>query len=493
MYYVPLNSIEREAEMKVVRAAVGTRIDLAHSHIPPIVQRILIQMDDGTGNTAFITGGTSRDLLRGKTPVDWDIAIAASEEHLQAAFAKDPEVHVTETQGKSFGVCRVTSDNCPGVAVDVARFRSDGTYKDHRHPITVQYLPVVEGDLKRRDFTMNAIAINHTFIMYPEGALDDLEYGVFRAVGFAHDRFKDDPLRILRLFRQYAQGHGTHITGETLDAVTENRDLLRHISAERVRDELTKLLLSPDSGGVERSLRLMRKLGILEIILPEVACLYGIEQTPKYHVHDVFEHTIRVVSHTPLLIHLRMAALLHDTGKLAKKTIEEDGTVHFYKHELASADIAHEVLTRLKFSNDQIKFITGLVRWHTYAFWQDPTPKKFRRLIARMGGTVGPIMLLRLRRADRIGQGVIPFDTIHENYCKARRVLQDTLKEEPVTDPRGLAVNGRDVIEVAGVQGSDIGLVLRTLTEMVIEDPTINEREGLLARLAKYKISGRLV
>ena len=462
--------------------------------IPSFVRRILATL----GEDVYLVGGTSRDLLRGKVPVDWDMATGLTPAELMNRFAGDPSVHVSDKQGKSFGVCRITNEANPDIHIDIARFRTDGSYGDQRHPDEVKFVGSIEMDLQRRDFTINAIAITSDLntAFYPAGALDDLEYGFLTTVGDPQARFEEDPLRILRLFRQFAQGHGSYIWGDMLRAVRECNALLLPLtlSNERVRDELNKLLLSNDRKALRMALRLMHQMGVLKLILPEVDALATVEQNCKYHAYNAFEHTIRVVSFTPPVLALRVAALLHDTGKPHKATVGENGTTHYYQHELASADITREVMVRLKYPNDTIDFVTSLVRWHMYQFWAEPTQKKFRKLMAKMQSVVGPVYLMRLRRADRLGMGTIPFATVHANYLKVLQVLRQTMKAKPVTTTRGLAVSGSDVMKVADIpSGKQVGVILRNLMDMVIENPELNDREGLLARLSKFRISGRLV
>ncbi len=435
---------------------------------PEEVLTIIKKLSDN-GFQAFLVGGCVRDILMNKTPKDWDICTSATPDKIQTLF---PDSFYEN----DFGTVGIKSEL--GV-IEVTPFRTEGEYKDGRRPESVSFGTSIQEDLQRRDFTMNAIALNpvsHETID-PFGGEKDIKDKIIRAVGAPKDRFSEDGLRIMRLFR-FASQLDFSIDYETLQAAIETRDILSRISKERIRDEFTKLLMShnPSIGFMY-----MDKTDTLSFISPYIAEAVGVEQNGM-HAYHVFEHLVRSLQHAAdknMSLELRLSALLHDIGKPAtRKWSKEKKDYTFYGHEVVGAKMTKKILTDLKFSHETVEVVSKLVRWHMFfSDTEQITHSAVRRMISNVGKE-HIWDLINLRMCDRIGTG-----RPKEDPYRLRKYM--SLIEEVMADPTDvsmLKINGNDIISELHVKpGPMLGKILHILLDMCLENPKLNNKESLLA------------
>lgn len=441
------------------------------SNIPKEILTVIERLESA-GFEAFIVGGCVRDLLIGKSPKDWDVTTNAIPEEIQSVF---PDSFYENTFGTVGIKIDETEDETLKV-VEVTPYRLEGKYSNNRHPDSVSFSKNLHDDLKRRDFTMNAIAYSPT-----KDELVDLYNGqeaikdkMVVAVGNPSERFEEDALRILRAVR-FACQHGFVIEHETMNAMIEKASLLENISFERIRDEFLKMLMSPLA---MNGIVLANKLGIFKYIIPELEEGVGIEQNGG-HIYDVWEHNLRTMQHAvekdwPL--HIRLSGLLHDIGKPAtREWSEEKGDYTFYGHEVVGAKMTKKICERLRIPGDLSEKVVKLVRNHM--FFADPdaiTHSAVRRLIARVGKE-NVWDLVDLRICDRIGMG-----RPKEEPYRLRKY--EAMIEEVMRDPVSvsmLKIDGNKFVEMGYKPGREMGWVLHALLEEVLEDPTKNNEEYL--------------
>lgn len=433
----------------------------------PAAAKTIIQKLNQNGYEAYVVGGCVRDSLMGKTPNDWDITTSAMPEEVKAIFGR------TIDTGIQHGTVTVMVKN---EGYEITTYRIDGEYKNHRSPEKVSFTRSLTEDLKRRDFTINAMAYNdETGIVDLFDGMKDLEQGVIRCVGDPHERFDEDALRILRAVRFAAQ-LGFEIEKGTEEAITADAKFLRDISAERIQTELTKLLMSDHTEKLEDAYR----LGITAVILPEFDKMIETPQRNPHHIYDVGHHTLKVIEHVPKDMVLRYAALLHDAGKPDTKEIDEDGTTHFRGHNVASEQIANEVLHRLKLDNNTIRDVKKLVFWHDYGIGNDKiTMKSFRRTMSKMGiDYFEPLILLR--RADMLGQSDYNREQKEANIKLMQEMYRTILEEDQCLAVKDLNLNGKDLQELGVKPGPDMGKILSGLLDFVLDNPELNTKEQLM-------------
>jgi len=441
-------------EAKPMSAARKLAIEL-----PPFVANIFrtLHMER---YKAFLVGGSLRDALLGKAPADWDIATDARPEVVMRLF---PGAMGAGGTGAIYGTVAF-----PDLGqVEVTTFRRESAYRDGRHPGVVVFGTDIEEDLRRRDFTVNAMAWDpqNGEIIDPTGGLVDLEAGVLRAVGEAEARFAEDALRLLRLVRLAVQLSFT-IEVETWEAAGQTASLVDRLSRERVRDELVKMLSCRDGAA---GLWMLVELGILFQILPELRGSDRLLQG-KRGAPSLLEHLIDTVDRCPAETELRLAALLHDVGKLSTGTVRADGRVTFHGHEVESAELACRALERLRFSREQITCITALVRQHMVP--GPPQAGTLRRWLGKYGAA-WVRHLLALWDADAGG-------SVSEGW---QAELERILSEEKVLRRQDLAVDGHDLMrELKLHPGPLVGRLLEDLFAYVLADPAANRREVLLLR-----------
>lgn len=422
------------------------------------------------GHEAVLVGGCVRDLLSGEEPGDWDVATAATPEQTSALFAG-------ASWENRFGT--VTVPGQPGV--EVTTYRSEWGYADHRRPEQVRWARNLIDDLSRRDFTINAMAWRPVDLGRRRGVLidpfdgrRDLRDRVLRAVGQPQRRFEEDALRLLRAVR-FATRFGMRLAPETEAAIRRLAHSAATLSGERVRDEILRMLASR-AAPPSRAFLLMEDLGLLAVLLPELAALRGVPQG-KPAPGDALDHSLRAADAlSPRDPILRLAGLLHDLGKA---TTLADG--HFIGHERVGAELAGELMRRLRFSREQVERVTHLVEEHMFAYSPDWTDAAVRRFIRRVGtGTLDD--LFALRRADNAASGVVEPEAggLHELEARVRLQLGGAPLEQ-----RQLAVDGNDLMAALEIApGPLVGRLLARLLEIVIEAPERNRRDELL-RLAR--------
>lgn len=431
------------------------------------------------GKEAWLVGGTVRDfLLTGRIEnKDFDIATNARPKEVQRIFRK------TIPTGIAHGTVTVLYG---GQTFEVTTYRSDGTYSDGRHPDTVCFSDTIEEDLMRRDFTVNAIACDLVDLRFvdPYGGMADLDRRLIRAVGDPLARFREDGLRTLRACR-FAGRLEFEIDDATEAAIPLTLDVFRQVAAERVRDELFKIM---ESERPSIALEAMRDTGLLEIILPELLEGHGVAQN-EFHLHDIYYHNLYACDAAPRDKPLvRFAALLHDIGKrraldnAQRRTGSEDAI--FHNHENIGARMANAILRRLKFSNSDREHVVHLIRHHMFHYTDEWTDGAVRRLI-RNAGIENLPDLFDLRKADRIGNGKKrgPSRTLE----KLQQRIQRVLAEANAISVRDLAIDGNDLMESFNIRpGRIIGDCLAHLLERILDEPEKNTREALLAEAREF-------
>lgn len=432
--------------------------------IPEYVKNIINKLEE-KDYEAYVVGGSIRDLLIGREPSDYDIATNALPEEIEGVFKEYRTLEV----GREFGTIVVIQEE--GV-VEVTTFRQDGEYTDGRRPEEVYFSKSLKDDLSRRDFTINAMAYNkNTGVVDPFDGRGYLKNNIIKTVGNPQNRFMEDYLRIIRAIR-FASQLEFFIEDDTYEACKIYGERLLEISIERVRDELFKILLAehPSYG-----MRLLQDTGILEVILPEMIKSIGFNQQNPNHDKDVFEHILSVLDNTPPILHLRLAALLHDIAKPYTFTIDHSGIGHFYGHDKLSASMAKEILVRWKSPNELIHKVVILIEKHMTQH-DDFGEKGLKRLIGKVGEKE-IFNLLELQKADMIGSKE---DYDITSLIERGKKIEDIINSKEVYEKKQLAIDGNDMIELGYKQGKIIGEILDYLLEEVLENPELNNKEELI-------------
>lgn len=422
---------------------------------------------EDAGFEAYLVGGSLRDILMGREVHDFDITSSAKPEEVMEVFS---DFKVIPT-GLKHGTVTVLVEDEP---LEITTFRSESGYSDGRHPDSVSFAKSVEDDLGRRDFTMNAMAcrINgELFDLF--GGQKDIADKLVRTVGNAKERFSEDGLRILRAIR-FAAVLGFEVEAGTKNAIHQMGYMIEKVSEERIVSEFNKIMLSEKPSTYLREYK-----DIICIFIPELEACIGFDQKNHHHVYDVFEHTLRVVDNMPPKLSLRLAALFHDISKPICFEIGSDGEGHFYGHASKSAEMAENILRRLKYDNVTITDVCQLVKYHDHQI--ENSDKIIKRMLRRLGEK-GFFDLLDLKRADNLGQSEefrYRQDILQELENSARRILD----EKACFSIKDMAINGSDLIKLGMVQGPEIGEVLEMLLDRVISGEIKNDRQELIACL----------
>lgn len=434
--------------------------------IPDNVGKI-INILEKSGYEAYAVGGCVRDTILGRAPEDWDITTSAKPEEVKALFRR------TVDTGIQHGTVTVLLG---GGSYEVTTYRVDGEYEDGRHPKQVEFTASLLEDLKRRDFTINAMAYNPgTGIVDEFDGIGDLERGIIKCVGNPYERFNEDALRMLRAVRFSGQ-LGFEIEENTFNAIKELAPNLKKISAERIRTELNKLVISPHPEYIRKAY----ESGITAVILPEFDKMMATPQRNLYHSVNVGEHTLKMISvigNTPVL---RWTALFHDMGKPEVMTEDADGIIHFYGHAAESKRIAHDIMKRLKFDNNTVAKVEKLVERHELRF--EVAPSSVRRLMNKVGADLFP-ELIEVFQADSLAKTRYAIEADAPVIELIRSYYREIVEKEECVSLSTLAINGKILIAKGMKPGKDIGEALQTCLEWVIEHPEDNDEETLLKKV----------
>ncbi len=427
--------------------------------IPAYVDEILWTLERG-GYAAWCVGGCVRDRFLGREPQDWDVTTSARPEQTMALFGA--RALPTGLRHGTVTVC------CGAERVEVTTFRQDGAYRDHRRPETVTFTDSLTEDLRRRDFTVNAMAMDRQgAVRDPFGGREDLANGVLRCVGAAEERLREDALRILRGLR-FSACLGLVPEAETAAAMHRCAPLLTDIAPERIWEELRRLLC-----GAWAAEALRQFPDVLAVFWPETAAMVGFDQHSRHHCYDVWEHTLHALAAVPGETVLRCTVLLHDVGKPACFTLDPAGNGHFPGHPEQGAVLADDMLRRLRVDNRTRETVVRLVRWHD---------RNIPRTSAGIGRALSELgeedlrRLLEIKRADNLAQA--RQDLLGE-ICLAGEILDRLLAEGACVRIDQLAVRGGDLVEL-GLKGAAVGRMLRMLLDAVLDGTVPNTREALM-------------
>ena len=452
--------------------------------IPKKAQTIIDTLKTA-GFEAYAVGGSVRDMLIGRNTKGWDFTTSATPEEILALFPDSFYDNQFGTVG--IKIYKSTNDKSTNNQkteekeildiYEVTTYRSEKGYTDRRHPDTVIWGKTIEEDLARRDFTVNAIATDGNTIIDLYGGKKDIEDKIIRTVGNSKERFAEDALRMMRAVRLAAE-LGFTIDEATLLGIKANAGLLTHISMERIRDELLRILAAQFASD---AILVLKSAGLLTLILPEFDAAFATAQkSPKrHHIYDVGTHSVMALRYCPSDDPIiRLATLLHDIGK--PKTFHKDdtGLITFYNHEVAGTRLVHRIVERLRLSKKQADLVLTLVRWHQFSVDERQTDAALRRFIRRVGrDNLDAILALRI--GDRLGGGARGSSWRLELYKK--RLIE--VQKQPFT-VHDLKVNGHDVMTGLGVKpGPVIGKILNQLFEEAEAGTLANERGALLARM----------
>jgi tRNA nucleotidyltransferase (CCA-adding enzyme) len=455
----------------VEQRAQEARVDLGR--VPRGVQELCEHLRS-RGKRAWIVGGCVRDLLAGRPINDWDVATDARPEELMRVFPR------AVPTGLEHGTVTVVKD---GAHYEVTTLRGEGTYSDGRRPDWVEFVDDITADLARRDFTVNAIAVDPAqgTVIDPFDGRGDLARGLLRAVGDPLQRFSEDGLRVLRAARFVATLE-LALDPATEAAIQPTLDTFRKVATERVRDEWVKAMKASKPS---RAFDVMRRTGILEVTCPELLEGVGMEQN-KWHAYDVWRHGLECMDACQADPILRIAALLHDVGKPRTRVWSDKTSDYtFYEHERVGAEIAEPIAARLRFSNDERARIVALVRHHLFHYSDEWTDAAVRRWIRRVGAD--RLEDLYVLNASDVRAKGRDFDADLEALAKLKAHVARVLAEGTALSTRDLHLNGHDLIKELGLSpGRILGEILDVLLEAVTTDPSLNERDRLLAKARQY-------
>jgi len=453
--------------------------------IPKEVKSVIEKLKK-KGFEAYIVGGCVRDFLRKVEPEDWDITTNAKPKEVREIFPK------SFYENKFLTVTVQTESKNPKLKeIEITTYRSEAKYTDKRHPDEIKVAKTIEEDLARRDFTVNAIALDEKLkIIDPFKGKKDLERNIIRAVGNPEERFSEDALRMMRAVRfAVTLGKNWRIEEKTKKAIKKNANWIAMISKERIRDELRKIIMSPhSSSGIE----LLRQTGLLKFIIPELEEGWEVTQN-KHHIYECYDHYLRSLDYAAnknFNEAVRLAALFHDVGKpRVKKGEGKDAT--FYGHEAVGAKMTYQILKRLKFPKKDIEKIVKLVRYHLFYYNPNEVGESSVRRLLRKVGPENMEELLEVRMADRIGSGVPKAEPYKLRYLK---YLIEKISQDPIS-VKMLKIRGDEVMKILKITpGPKVGEILDILLGHVLEDPQKNKKEILeekiqeLGRLEEEKL-----
>lgn len=420
------------------------------------------------GFEAFLIGGSVRDYLMGLPIGDIDVATNATPYEVEDIFK---DYNVIET-GIKHGTVTVILEGEP---VEITTYRSEGEYSDNRHPDNVEFSRSLRDDVIRRDFTVNGVAYSfENGFCDLVGGIEDINNGIIRCIGDAETRFREDALRIMRALR-FSSVLGFTIEENTKIAIRKCKDLLKNISAERIREETVKLICGKNAYEV-----LEEFPDVLGVILPEIKPLIGFEQINRHHIYDVYTHTLKAMTQSRPSKTIRLALLFHDIGKPACATFDEKGEMHFYSHPKKSAEITESIMTRLRFDNDTKNKVVTLVKFHDSPITVQEGNYPDRRRIKRIMSQIGEKLiydLIEIKRCDNSAQNP-DYYRGDEFYGKTLEMIDEIIGEKECFSVKDLKINGNDLLRM-GYKGKEIGETLRICLDGVIDGRIKNGYEEL--------------
>lgn len=432
---------------------------------------IILKTIQQAGYEAYAVGGCVRDCLLGRQPDDWDITTSALPEQIKGIFPR------TIDTGIQHGTVTIMMNH---VGYEVTTYRIDGEYEDGRHPKEVTYTGNLVEDLKRRDFTINAMAYNEeTGLVDAFHGMEDIGKRMIRCVGDAHQRFEEDALRMMRAVRFSAQ-LGYRIEEGTMEAMRKLAPRLKQISAERIQVELTKLLCSahPDY------LRSAWETGLTAVFLPEFDHAMETKQNNPHHCYSVGEHILHSLLHVKEDKVLRLTMLLHDIGKPVTRQTDKEGIDHFYGHGDVGEEMAEQILKRLRFDNDTIEKVCRLVKYHDLR--PKPVPRSVRKAIVKIGSELFPYFL-QVQQADILAQAEEKRKEKQEALDAMKRVYEEVMAAGDCLTLKDMALTGRDLLGLGMKPGKELGAILNRLLNHILDYPEDNEKEALLGLVQNWE------
>lgn len=420
------------------------------------------------GFEAFLIGGSVRDYLMGLPIGDIDVTTNATPYEVEDVFKN---YNVIET-GIKHGTVTVILEGEP---VEITTYRSEGEYSDNRHPDSVEFSRSLRDDVIRRDFTVNGVAYSfENGFCDLVGGIEDINNGIIRCIGDAETRFREDALRIMRALR-FSSVLGFTIEENTKIAIRKCKELLKNISAERIREETVKLICGKNAYEV-----LEEFSDVLGVILPEIKPLIGFEQINRHHIYDVYTHTLKAMTQSRPSKTIRLALLFHDMGKPACASFDEKGEMHFYSHPKKSAEITENIMTRLRFDNDTKNKVVTLVKFHDSPITVQEGNSPDRRRIKRIMSQIGEELiydLIEIKRCDNSAQNP-DYYRGDEFYGKTLEMIDEIIGEKECFSVKDLKINGNDLLRM-GYKGKEIGEALRICLDGVIDGRIKNDYEEL--------------
>ena len=433
-----------------------------------------IEILKSKGFEAFLIGGSVRDFVMGLPIGDIDITTNATPDEVKQVFA---DFRVIET-GIKHGTVTVLINDEP---LEITTYRSEGTYSDNRHPDSVVFSNSLADDVVRRDFTMNGIAFNFdNGFCDLVGGLNDIENQTIRCIGNAETRFREDALRILRAMR-FSAVLGFEIETETKKAIHKCRDLLKNISAERIREEFTKLICGKNAYNV-----LQEFADVVTVFIPEMSECVGFEQKNRHHCFDVYTHTLKAVEKSSQNNIIRLALFFHDIGKPSVAHFDEKGEQHFYSHPKKSAEMTEKIMTRLRFDNDTKNKVVTLVRMHDSPIMVNDMTKPDRKRLKKIMSQIGADLifdLIEIKYCDNSAQNPEYFRG-EDFYKQTRDIITEIINEKECFSIKNLAIDGNDLIFL-GYKGKKIGEALEKCLTAVIDGKVENEKSELIKFIQK--------
>lgn len=433
-----------------------------------------LELLDSHGYEAFLIGGSVRDYIMGLPIGDIDITTNATPAEVRRIFS---DFRVIET-GIKHGTVTVLVENEP---IEITTYRSEGAYSDNRHPDSVTFSKSLSDDVVRRDFTVNAIAYDFkSGFCDITGGIEDIKNKKIRAIGDAGTRFREDALRILRALR-FSSVLGFEIEESTKKAIHDCRELLKNISAERIRDEFCKLICGKNACNV-----LEEFSDVITVFIPEMGDSVGFEQRNHHHCYDVYTHSLKAIEAGGDSLVVRLALFFHDIGKPFTAHFDEDGEQHFYGHPKRSAVLTEDIMTRLRFDNEAKKKVVTLVAFHDSPIMVNgetaPSKKRLKRLMSQIGeDLIYP--LIEIKRCDNMAQNPECFRG-EDFYKAAYRLIDEIISDGECFSIKQLAVDGNDMINL-GFKGRDIGAQLDRVLRAVMDGKIENNREEIIKYIGK--------